>query len=94
MIDIDKFKEINDRYGHMIGDEVIKAIAQRINQHFREKDVMWRFGGEEFVVFMEGISKESAVKQDEELRQDIAGIFHTINWFQIRVTISIGISHS
>jgi len=94
MIDIDKFKEINDRYGHMIGDEVIKAIAQRIHQHLREKDVMGRFGGEEFVVFMEDISKESAVKQAEELRQNIASAFHTINWFQIRATVSIGISHS
>lgn len=94
MIDIDKFKAINDRYGHMIGDEVIKSVAQKIHGHLREKDVLGRFGGEEFVVFMEDISKESAFDLAEELRQNIASIFHTINWYQIRVTISIGISHS
>jgi diguanylate cyclase (GGDEF)-like protein len=94
MIDIDNFKNVNDRYGHIVGDEVIKAFAQRIYNQIREKDVLGRFGGEEFVVFLTDISKDSAFELAEKLRQDIASLFHTINGFQIRVTISIGISHS
>jgi diguanylate cyclase (GGDEF)-like protein/putative nucleotidyltransferase with HDIG domain len=94
MIDIDNFKNVNDRYGHLVGDDVIKSVAQRIFSQIREKDVLGRFGGEEFVVFSMDISKESAFNLAEKIRQDIASLFHTINGFQIRVTISIGISHS
>ncbi|MFZ5881932.1 MAG: diguanylate cyclase [Chloroflexota bacterium] len=94
MIDIDNFKKINDRYGHQIGDEVIRSVAQRIAAQIRSQDVMGRFGGEEFVVFMMDISKDSASDLAESVRQDVASYFHTINSFQIRVTISIGISHS
>jgi len=94
MIDIDNFKNVNDRYGHMVGDEVIKSVAQRIYNQLQEKDVLERFGGEEFVVFLMDISKESALNLAEKLCQDIASVFHAINGFQIRVTISIGISHS
>ena len=94
MIDIDNFKNINDRYGHLVGDEVIKSVAQKIYAMIGDKDVVGRFGGDEFVVFLMDISRDSAFNLAEKLRQDIAGFFHTINWFQIRVTISIGISHS
>jgi len=94
MIDIDNFKKINDRYGHQIGDEVIRSVAQRIAGRIRQQDVMGRFGGEEFIVFLADISKDSAFDLAEGLRQDIASYFHLINSFQIRVTISIGISHS
>jgi diguanylate cyclase (GGDEF)-like protein len=94
VIDIDHFKNINDRYGHLVGDEVIKSVAQQIFTHLRENDVLGRFGGEEFVVFSMDISKESAFDLAEKLRQNIASFFHTVNGFQIRVTISIGVSHS
>ncbi len=94
MIDIDNFKSVNDRYGHIVGDEVIKSVAQRISTHVRENDVVGRFGGEEFVVFLMDISKESAFDLADKLRLDIASLFHAINGFQIRVTISIGLSHS
>ena len=94
MIDIDNFKSVNDRYGHLIGDEVIKSVAQNIYNQIQEKDVLGRFGGEEFVVFLMDVSKESALQQAEELRQSIASKFNVINGLQIRVTVSIGLSHS
>ncbi len=94
MIDIDSFKSVNDRYGHMVGDEVLKGVAQRIDNQLRENDISGRFGGDEFVVFIMGISKESAFNLAENIRQDIASVFHIIDGFQIRVSISIGISHS
>ncbi len=94
MIDIDNFKSVNDRYGHLVGDEVLKSVAQKINNQLRENDVSGRFGGDEFVVFLMNIPKASAFDLAEQLRKDIASVFHTINGFQIRVSISIGISHS
>ncbi len=94
MIDMDNFKSVNDRYGHMVGDEVIKSVAQKIQTKIREKDVLGRFGGEEFVVFLMDITHESAFMLAEKMRRDIASEFHIINGLQIRVTISIGISHS
>ena len=94
MIDIDSFKSVNDRYGHLVGDEVLKAVAQRIDYQLRENDISGRFGGDEFVVFIMGISKEAAINLAEKIRQDIASVFHMINGFQIRVSISIGVSHS
>jgi diguanylate cyclase (GGDEF)-like protein len=94
MIDIDNFKNINDRYGHLVGDEVLKSVAQQISGLIREKDVFGRFGGEEFVVFLMDISPEAAFLLAENLRQKIASFFHLVNGFQIRVTISIGIGVS
>ena len=62
MIDIDSFKSVNDRYGHLVGDDVIKCVAQRIDSQLRENDVSGRFGGDEFVVFLMGISKEFGIQ--------------------------------
>ena len=94
MIDIDDFKNINDRYGHLVGDEVLKSVVQGISNQLREKDLCGRFGGDELVTLLMGISRESAFDMGDKIRQNIASIFHIINGFQIRVTISIGISHS
>lgn len=93
MIDMDNFKNINDRYGHLVGDEVIKSVAQRISMRLGQGGVLGRFGGEEFVIFLMDISKPAALEFAEDLRQDLASFFHVINWFQIRITVSIGISY-
>jgi len=94
MIDIDKFKDINDRYGHLVGDEVIRSVVRQITHTIREKDVLGRFGGEEFIVFLSDASKETALQIAERVRQSIAGSFHVVNGFQIHATVSIGISYS
>jgi len=94
MFDIDHFKNVNDRYGHIVGDEIIRNVAQQIYSSIREKDVMGRFGGEEFVVFLNDMSKEASLELAEVIREDIASKFHTVNGFQIRVTVSIGLSIS
>jgi len=94
MIDIDNFKSVNDRYGHLIGDEVLKSVAGQIFNQIRENDVMGRFGGEEFVVLLNDISNMEAFNLAETLRKNIAGFFHAINGYEIRVTISIGMSFS
>lgn len=94
MIDIDNFKSVNDRYGHLVGDEVLKAVARQLQLLARDNDILGRFGGEEFVTFMVDVLPDAAFEKAEALRQGVAGCFHHINGFEIRVTLSIGIGHS
>lgn len=63
MLDLDKFKEVNDTYGHMVGDYVLKRTAGCIQSVFRSNDIMGRFGGDEFVVFMAGADKKEIAEQ-------------------------------
>jgi diguanylate cyclase (GGDEF)-like protein len=92
MIDIDFFKKINDTYGHLAGDFILKQVAKVIKDVVGEKGLCARWGGEEFLVFIPYQSSESAKNLAEELRQRI----ETINFYYedkiIRLTISCGIS--
>ncbi len=92
MMDIDYFKEYNDTYGHIKGDEVIKAVAKTINEQIRKGDVFARYGGEEFVLFMKDVTEETALQIAEKLRASIAGlnISHEKSSYQ-HITISIGV---
>jgi len=73
MMDIDHFKKINDEFGHLLGDEVLKQISRLFGQHLRKPDVLCRFGGEEFAVLLPETSGESALAVAEKLRQMVAG---------------------
>lgn len=68
MFDIDKFKRINDDYGHLIGDEVIKALASTLMKSCRDYDIVSRYGGEEFVLVMPGATEETAIVRAEAIR--------------------------
>lgn len=70
MLDLDKFKEVNDNYGHMVGDYVLKRTASCIQSVFRSNDIMGRFGGDEFVVFMVGADKKEIAEQRCQLLLD------------------------
>lgn len=59
MFDIDHFKQVNDTYGHVVGDRVLKNITNSIRQGIREGDILLRYGGEEFMVILPGASKKS-----------------------------------
>ncbi len=90
VLDVDHFKSINDRFGHLAGDKVLRLIAQQLSRRLRKTDFIGRFGGEEFVILMPGISPEQGVVALEELREGIAGTpFHFKNE-PVPVTISIG----
>ena len=73
-IDLDGFKPVNDRYGHDVGDTVLKAVAQRLASSVRSGDVVARFGGDEFVVVAEGLPSEA---QARELGQKLLETFHS-----------------
>ena len=72
VIDIDFFKRINDRYGHSCGDRVLKRFAQVVGKRIRKTDMLYRYGGEEFVVLLENTKIGEARELADELRQEIA----------------------
>ncbi|MDO8746432.1 MAG: GGDEF domain-containing protein, partial [Thermodesulfovibrionales bacterium] len=92
MIDIDNFKEINDKHGHSVGDIVLTEFAQLLKKHTRKSDVLTRYGGEEFVMLLPQASAKAAVMKAEELRALIGK--HRFNGIEKkkRLTVSIGVS--
>ncbi|RJQ84407.1 GGDEF domain-containing protein [Amycolatopsis panacis] len=72
MIDLDHFKHINDTYGHLAGDDVLKAVAAVVKRETRAHDLVGRFGGEEFVALLPATSKEDAIVTAERIRQRIS----------------------
>ncbi|WP_442874827.1 GGDEF domain-containing protein [Amycolatopsis sp. NBC_00345] len=72
MIDLDHFKHINDSFGHLAGDDVLKAVAAVVKQETRAHDLVGRFGGEEFVALLPSTSKEDAIVTAERIRQRIS----------------------
>ena len=68
LFDVDRFKQINDQYGHDAGDEVLKAVAQRCSSAIREDDVLMRWGGEEFLVLLRGVDRATLAVIAESLR--------------------------
>jgi two-component system cell cycle response regulator len=91
MIDIDRFKSINDRYGHLRGDEVLREIANIIQRSIRKIDIGARYGGEEFVVLLPETSLEGGYQQAERIRREVkAHYFDAIDGG--RVTVSCGVA--
>jgi diguanylate cyclase (GGDEF)-like protein len=95
MIDIDDFKAINDRFGHLAGDAVIRAAADIVKRAVRVFDVCTRFGGEEFAVIMPGSHEESAAAVAERIRARVASYRTTDSALEgLNVTVSIGLAVS
>ncbi len=69
MIDIDRFKSVNDRYGHPVGDQVILALSRLMQQRLRTTDIIGRYGGEEFAVILHDVSEDKAMKIIDQLRE-------------------------
>lgn len=90
MFDIDHFKDINDTYGHLVGDKVLVSLTQAAKISLREGDIFLRYGGEEFLVVLPGASLSDVVQIAERLRHTISDT-EIHNYLQtIRITISIG----
>ena len=92
MLDIDHFKKINDTYGHLIGDEVLRATASTISSSVRRGDIVGRYGGEEFIIILPAITQDKALEIAENIRKSLKNISFTGNNKSFFVTISIGIS--
>jgi two-component system cell cycle response regulator len=90
--DIDRFKSVNDTYGHDGGDEVLREFARRLRKNVRGIDLACRYGGEEFVVVMPDTEGEIAEKVAERLRTEIAGMPFVVNGMDVAVTVSVGVS--
>ena len=89
MFDIDNFKQINDRHGHDVGDMALKCVSKVASGMVRENDVFVRWGGEEFVIFIENIRLDYAAMKAEEIREAIADTaYHGTN----HLTVSLGVA--
>jgi diguanylate cyclase (GGDEF)-like protein len=91
MLDIDHFKNINDSFGHAIGDDVLRALSAECRRLFRQTDVFGRVGGEEFAAILPETTLEAAVKLAERLRQTLAQLKVDGPDGSISFTVSIGI---
>ena len=93
MLDIDHFKRINDQYGHMVGDTVLKNLSLFCQHKLRDIDVFGRFGGEEFLIACPETDAKAALEIAERLREAISkDYFAIVNGKEITLTVSIGIS--
>jgi diguanylate cyclase (GGDEF)-like protein/PAS domain S-box-containing protein len=92
MIDIDRFKEVNDTHGHLIGDMVLRQIADRLKTQLREIDLLCRYGGEEFVILLPDTALEAAYQVAERLRQAIVEKPIQADGYLVQVTTSLGVA--
>ena len=92
MIDIDYFKKVNDTYGHLAGDFVLREVAKILKSTIRQSDICGRFGGEEFIILLPNTKLIGAMKLAERIRENIQNHDFIFNNKKIKVTISIGIT--
>ena len=92
MCDLDHFKNVNDTYGHLVGDEVLKIAAKRMSNVIREGALIARYGGEEFIVMLTDMSYASAVNTAARMQKTIEESRFMISSQSIKVTVSIGVS--
>ncbi|WP_068310773.1 GGDEF domain-containing protein [Aliiruegeria sabulilitoris] len=90
MVDIDHFKTVNDTYGHIAGDAVIRHVAQILQKNTRSKDIVCRFGGEEFIVFLFGVGMENGLDVAERIRRVVEAEVMRHDGLKFQVTVSIG----
>src|SRR6478672_236056 len=91
-VDIDHFKAVNDTYGHAVGDEVLRGVAQAIQSNLRATDMVGRYGGEEFMLLLTETNVEEGAILTEKLRSIVAAQRSTAEGQTLSVTISIGIA--
>jgi len=92
LLDIDHFKQVNDTYGHQMGDKTLRDVATLVRGHMRGSDVFSRYGGEEFAALLSGTSEEKAMEVAERIRTSIEQRCFDCNGKEFYVTISIGIA--
>jgi len=92
MLDVDHFKEFNDRYGHMVGDMILESLGKLLMKNTRQSDIACRFGGDEIVIVMPDISTEAAFRRAEEWRNSFQANYESFNLQDIHASISVGLA--
>jgi diguanylate cyclase (GGDEF)-like protein len=92
MMDIDHFKQVNDNYGHPVGDQVIRSLSWLLKQRLRKQDILCRYGGEEFLIGLPHTDAEQAFFLIDRIRQDFAQIRHPCRDSHFLSTLSAGIA--
>lgn len=90
MVDIDHFKRVNDSHGHMVGDQALKAVANALKDSLRNIDMVFRYGGEEFMALLSSTNCEAASMVGERLRTAVLGIQCLIENQAIELSVSLG----
>jgi diguanylate cyclase (GGDEF)-like protein len=94
MLDIDHFKQVNDRYGHAAGDNVIRALANLLRQRLRRVDSLGRYGGEEFAAVLPECTAAQAKRIIDEIRERFSELSFVANGVTFNVTLSSGIAQT
>ncbi|OAZ96298.1 GGDEF domain-containing protein [Halomonas sp. G11] len=94
LFDVDHFKNVNDTYGHAVGDKVLQQVCQLFKERFRETDVIGRLGGEEFAVLLFEITPEAALAIADDIRQKLAATaFTTETGDTFHISVTCGVAH-
>ncbi|MBX3190138.1 MAG: GGDEF domain-containing protein [Labilithrix sp.] len=92
LLDVDDFKQINDTYGHLAGDMVLRLVSAQMQRLIRVEDLLARYGGEEFVILARSTGKTDAIRLAERIRESISELEITVDDRSLRVTMSIGLA--
>jgi diguanylate cyclase (GGDEF)-like protein len=92
MLDVDHFKQVNDTYGHAIGDQVLRTVAERCRESIRDIDILGRYGGEEFAIILPATDLSGAHSVAERLRRSIADVPIPTERDDVTITISLGVA--
>lgn len=92
ILDVDNFKKINDTMGHAFGDEVLRSLGQQIGAIFRATDIIGRIGGDEFMIFLKGVSEPESVRKEARKVEDFFRNFQAGEYVKYAATASIGVA--
>ena len=92
LMDLDHFKQINDAFGHQVGDEVLRTVSARVRDHVRQHDTFGRYGGEEFLLTLPGIDRDDASLVAEKIRKIVDSETVEVGELDITVTVSMGLA--
>jgi diguanylate cyclase len=94
LIDIDFFKNVNDEHGHLVGDDVLRLVANQMTNILRSSDALGRYGGEEFCAFLPNTTEKDALALAERIRKAVEGAYFKVGRKNIKITVSIGVVDS
>lgn len=92
ILDVDDFKKINDTMGHAFGDEVLRSLGQQLPSNFRSSDIIGRVGGDEFMIFLKGVTEADSVRKEAEKVQNFFRSFKAGEYIKYAATASIGVA--